>query len=207
MAKQQNSNKFKVRIISSIILAVIAIGVWSLVIMGPKSDETPSAAENSRALIGGEFELINHNNEVVTDKDFLGKYMIVYFGYTYCPDVCPMDLQIMADALRYLDTDDLQMLNPVFVSIDPERDTPDVMAEYISFFHDDLIGLTGSPEQVDTIKKAYRVYAAKADDSEDYLVDHTAYTYLMDKEGKLLQHFNHGEDPEDMAAKMAALIQ
>ncbi len=204
MSSEQNSSKLKIQVTLTVVLLIAAIAVWSIYL---SRDDTPTAAENSRAQIGGEFQLVNHNKEVVTDKDFLGKYMIVYFGYTYCPDVCPMDLQIMADALRYLEEDDLEKLNPVFVTVDPERDTAEVMAEYISFFHDDLIGLTGTNEQIDTIKKAYRVYASKADDSEDYLVDHTSYTYLMDKEGKLLQHFNHGEDPEEMAAKMAALIK
>lgn len=203
MNAKPNSNALKIRIVISLLLLAVAIVAWSIYL---SRDTTPSAAESSRALIGGEFELVNHNNEIVTDKDFLGKYMIVYFGYTYCPDVCPMDLQIMADALNHLEAEDLAMLNPVFVTVDPERDTTEVMAEYTSYFHEDLIGLTGTLDQIDTIKKAYRVYAAKADDSEDYLVDHTSYTYLMDKEGKLLQHFNHGEDPEAMAAKMATLI-
>ena len=97
-------------------------------------------------------------------------------------------------------------MTPVFVTVDPERDTAEVMAEYIKFFHEDLVGLTGTLEQIDTIKKAYKVYAAKADETADYLVDHTAYTYFMDKDGELLQHFNHGEDPEAMASKMASLI-
>jgi cytochrome oxidase Cu insertion factor (SCO1/SenC/PrrC family) len=204
MNTASNSKAILIRIIISLLLLVVAIIVWSIYL---NSDKTPSASENSRSLIGGEFELVNHRNEPVTDKDFLGKYMIVYFGYTYCPDVCPMDLQIMADALRELDADDLEKLNPVFVTVDPERDTTDVMAEYIKFFHNDLIGLTGTPEQIDTIKKAYRVYAAKADDSADYLVDHTAYTYLMDRDGKLLKHFNHGEDAKVMASIMADLIE
>lgn len=204
MNTESNSKAILIRIIISLLLLIVAIIVWSMYL---NADKTPSASENSRSLIGGEFELVNHMNEAVTDKDFLGKYMIVYFGYTYCPDVCPMDLQIMADALRELETDDLEKLNPVFVTVDPERDTTDVMAEYIKFFHDDLIGLTGTPEQINTIKKAYRVYAAKADDSADYLVDHTAYTYLMDKDGKLLKHFNHGEDAKVMASIMADLIE
>lgn len=196
-----------IRILISAILVIIAAIVWTVFL---NKDDTPTAAENSRALIGGSFELTNHLGQPMTDKDFLGKYMIVYFGYTFCPDVCPMDLQIMADSLRHLadlDSKKLEKVTPVFVTIDPERDTTDVMAEYISFFHEDLIGLTGTLAQVDTIKKAYRVYAAKADDSPDYLVDHTAYTYFMDTDGTLLKHFNHGEDPEMMAAQMAALIK
>ena len=192
-----------IRLFAIISLAIIAIIVWTKYL---NTDQTPTAAENSRALIGGAFELVNHKGEIVTDKDFLGKYMIVYFGYTYCPDVCPMDLQIMADSLGYLEPSEVEQITPVFVTIDPDRDTQEVMAEYIAFFHKDLIGLTGTTEQIDTIKKAYKVYAAKADDTPDYLVDHTAYTYFMGKDGNLLQHFNHGEDPEAMAARMAALI-
>ncbi len=192
------------RILITVSLLIVAVLVWMSYL---KKEETPTAAQSSRALIGGSFELVNHKNESVTSQDFLGKYMIVYFGYTYCPDVCPMDLQIMSDALSYLEPEKLEQLTPVFVSVDPERDTPEVMAEYVNYFHEDLIGLTGTVEQIEQIKKAYRVYAAKADDSADYLVDHTAYTYLMDKQGKFLQHFNHGEYPEIMAEKIASLIQ
>ena len=203
MSKADTPKKPSIRILLSLVLLIIAAIVWMQYL---NSDDTPSAAENSRALIGGEFSLTNHQGLPVTDQDFLGKYMIVYFGYTYCPDVCPMDLQIMADAIRLLSPEELDQLNPVFVSIDPERDTVDVMAEYVNYFHDDMIGLTGTLDQVDKIKKAYRVYAAKADDSEDYLVDHTSYTYFMGKDGTLLKHFNHGEDPEIMAATMSSLM-
>lgn len=203
MSEQETPKKPKVRILISLILCIIAGIVW---IQAYNVENTPTASESSRALIGGSFELTNHLNEPVTDEDFKGKYMIVYFGYTYCPDVCPMDLQIMADSLSYLEAQKLEQINPVFVTVDPERDTVEVMAEYVKYFHQDLVGLTGTPEQIDVIKKAFRVYAAKADDSRDYLVDHTSYTYFMDKDGYLLQHFNHGEEPEQMAAKMAALI-
>lgn len=192
------------RILLSIVLVIIAAIIW---IKFLNTEKTPTAAENSRALIGGSFELTDHNGQPVTDKDFSDKYMIVYFGYTYCPDVCPMDLQIMADAYRALSPELQSELNPVFVSVDPERDTVDVMAEYVGFFHQDMIGLTGTVEQINSIKKVYRVYAAKADDSPDYLVDHTAYTYLMDKDGTLLKHFNHGEDPNAMAKTITSLIQ
>ena len=204
MSKTETPKKPNMRILLSLVLVIIAVIVWMQFL---NKENTPTAAENSRALIGGEVSLTNHKGEPVTDKDFLGKYMIVYFGYTFCPDVCPMDLQIMADAMRILPPEELEQVNPVFITIDPERDTVDVMAEYVSYFHDDMIGLTGTNEQVDSIKKAYRVYAAKADDSADYLVDHTSYTYFMDKEGTLLKHFNHGEDPEAMANTISSLIE
>lgn len=197
-------NKNSLRMILSAVLLLIAAGVWTAYLL---KDNTPTASENSRALIGGPFSLTNHLNEPVTDKDFLGKYMMVYFGYTYCPDICPMDLQIMSDALNMLDPNISNQITPVFVSVDPERDTVDIMAEYVEYFHDDLIGLTGTVEQIDAVKSEYRVYAAKADNTADYIVDHTAFTYLMDKEGHLLNHFNHAEDPNVMAAKITSLIQ
>ncbi len=204
MSSMKQNKRPNVRILISVVLVIAAIGVWTKFL---SADQTPTASENSKALIGGEFTLTNHLNETVTDKDFIGKYMLVYFGYTFCPDVCPMDLQIMADAVNYLSAEDANKINMVFVTVDPERDTTQVMAEYVTFFHKDLIGLTGTLEQIDTIKKAYRIYAAKADDSPDYLVDHTAYTYLMDKDGSLLKHFNHGEDPEKMAQLITSLIK
>jgi cytochrome oxidase Cu insertion factor (SCO1/SenC/PrrC family) len=203
MNSEEKPKKPNVRMLLSLVLAIIAALLWMTLL---QKETVPTAAENSQALIGGSFALTNHKNEAVTDQDFLGKYMVVYFGYTYCPDVCPMDLQIMADALRELSPQQLDQINPVFATIDPERDTTEVMAEYVSFFHPQMIGLTGTNEQVDAVKKAYRVYAAKADDSVDYLVDHTSYTYFMGKDGNLLKHFNHGEDPAEMAKVMASLM-
>lgn len=204
MSTKPTNKTHLIRLFVIIFLACIAFFVWSKYL---NMDTTPTATENSRALIGGAFELVDNNGATVTDKTFHGKFMLVYFGYTYCPDVCPMDLQIMADSLRYLTPEQLDQVTPVFVTVDPERDTVEVMSEYIKFFHEKLVGLTGTLEQIDSIKKAYKVYAAKADDSADYLVDHTAYTYFMDKDGEFLQHFNHGEDPEAMAAKMATFIK
>ena len=197
------NKKTVVRIFIIIFLTIIAFVVWDKYL---DTYSTPTASENSRALIGGTFKLVNDMGEPVTNKTFHGKFMLVYFGYTYCPDVCPMDLQIMSDSLTYLNAEQLNQITPVFVTIDPERDTIEVMAEYIQFFHKDLTGLTGTVEQIENIKKVYKVYAAKADDSDDYLVDHTAYTYLMDKNGIFLQHFNHGENPEGMASKIASFI-
>lgn len=165
------------------------------------------AAEKRAASIGGPFSLTNHLNSPVTEDDFLGKYMLVYFGYTYCPDVCPTDLQIMTIALRMLDSNVSGQITPVFVSVDPERDTVDVMAAYIKYFHEDLIGLTGTVEQVKAVKSEYRVYSAKSGDAAEYLVDHTAYTYLMGKNGELLKHFDHAVEPKAMAAQISALVK
>lgn len=204
MNNSSGYNKNSIRMAITVVLLLIAIGVWSVYML---KENVPTASENSRALIGGPFNLTNHLNQPVTDKDFLGKYMLVYFGYTYCPDVCPTDLQIMTDALHMLDASVLKQITPVFVSIDPERDTVEVMAEYVDYFHENLIGLTGTVEQIDAIKSEYRVYAEKADDTADYIVDHSAFTYLMDKNGELLQHFSHAEDPEVMARQITSLVR
>ena len=197
-------NKAKIRIILSVFLLLIAVLVWSQFLL---KDDVPTAAENSRALIGGPFTLTNHLNEPVNDTDYQGKYRLMYFGYTYCPDICPMDLQIIADALNLLEPEILDQITPMFISVDPERDTVDVMATYVNYFHDNLIGLTGTVEQIEAIKSEYRVYAEKADNTENYIVDHTSYTYFMDKDGKFLDHFNHAEDPEKMAAAITAFIK
>ena len=167
----------------------------------------PNATLADNPSIGGPFSLVNHLNSPVTEKDFLGRYMLVYFGYTYCPDVCPTDLQVMSSALKMLDSTASAQITPVFVSVDPERDTVDIMAAYIQYFHEDLVGLTGTVEQVKAVKSAFRVYSAKSGDSENYLLDHTAYTYLMDKDGKLLKHFDHALAPKNMAAQISALIK
>ncbi|MDA7754720.1 SCO family protein [Pseudomonadales bacterium] len=165
------------------------------------------AEKSGGELIGGSFNLLNHHNEPVTEKDFLGKFMLVYFGYTYCPDICPTDLQIMSEALGMVDPAVARDITPVFVSIDPERDTVALMAQYIRHFHKNLIGLTGTVDQVKAIKSKYRVYSAKTDDTTNYLVDHTAYTYLMNKDGTLLKHFNHALPPEKMAKQIMALAR
>jgi cytochrome oxidase Cu insertion factor (SCO1/SenC/PrrC family) len=204
MKSEEKTGLPKIRIIISLILVIIAVGIWKLYLEEPK---IPTASENSQALIGGEFTLKNHLNQSVSDEDFKGKYALMYFGYTYCPDVCPMDLQILTEAFNALPNGKKNQVTPIFITIDPERDTVEVMAEYIKFFDKKLIGLTGTVEEINGIKKAYRVYAAKADDTADYLVDHTAFTYFMGKDGKLLQHFSHGTAPEEMATKILPLIK
>ncbi len=145
------------------------------------------------ALIGGPFSLTDQNGRKVTDKDFLGKYMLIFFGYTYCPDLCPTELQVMSAALDSLGAkaDDIQ---PIFITFDPQRDTPDVLKQYVSNFHPRLIGLTGTPEEIAAAAKAYRVFYSKLENSsgpDTYLMDHSTITYLMDKQGKFLKHFSY----------------
>ena len=160
---------------------------------------------SGKALIGGPFEMIDHNGKTVTDKDFKGKYMLVYFGYTFCPDVCPTELQVMTGALEQLG-DKAKNIQPVFVSVDPKRDVPDVMKEYVSNFYPGMIGLTGSDAQVAKMAKLYRVYFAKAaekGDVENYAMDHSSIMYLMSPNGDFVKHFPYGTDAEKLAKNIA----
>jgi protein SCO1 len=154
-----------------------------------------------KALVGGPFNLIDQNGRPVTDQDFRGKHMLVFFGFTHCPDICPAELQVVAQAL-----DDLgpkaEKITPVFITVDPERDTPKVIKDYLAHFGEDFVGLTGSREAVDAAAKAYRVYHAKVeapDSATDYNVDHSAIVYLMSPEGEYLAHYPYGTTAAAMA--------
>ena len=160
------------------------------------------------ALVGGPFSLTDQDGRKVTDKDFRGHYMLVFFGYTYCPDLCPTELQVMSAALDKLGAkaDDIQ---PIFITFDPQRDTPEVLKQYVTNFHPRLIGLTGTPEQVAAAAKAYRVYYSKLGNSsgpETYLMDHSTITYLMDKQGKFLKHFSYSTDASAMSQDLEKAI-
>jgi cytochrome oxidase Cu insertion factor (SCO1/SenC/PrrC family) len=153
------------------------------------------------ALVGGPFSLVDQTGRHVTEKDFLGKYMLVFFGFTYCPDVCPTELQVMSAALDELGAEG-DHIQPVFVSIDPERDTPEVLKQYVGNFHPRLVGLTGSPGEIAAIARAYRVYYKKAASSAasgDYQMDHSTTLYLMDPEGRFRKHFGYTTDARALA--------
>jgi cytochrome oxidase Cu insertion factor (SCO1/SenC/PrrC family) len=155
----------------------------------------------NREPVGGPFELTDHTGQPRTNSDFRGKLMLVYFGFTYCPDVCPTDLQAIGLALDKLGTDG-DSVQPLFITVDPERDTPQHLAEYVPMFHPRLIGLTGSAEAIRKAADAYKVYYAKVDppkgDGGYYTVDHTAFIYLMDREGNYLGFFPPGTSADRM---------
>ena len=152
--------------------------------------------------IGGAFTLIDHNGKTVTDANFRGRYMLVFFGYTFCPDVCPTALQTIAKVMDLLGAK-ADKVQPVFISVDPERDTPKVLKSFMENFHPRMVGLTGSPEQVAAAAKVYRVYFAKANDEDEYLMDHSANIYLMGPDGKFVTYFRHGGfTPDTLAAKV-----
>ncbi len=155
------------------------------------------------ALVGGPFTLTAHTGERVTPESFRGRYMLIYFGYTYCPDVCPGALQIVSVALDALG-EKAEQVQPIFITVDPQRDTVEQMAQYVPYFSDRLIGLTGSEEEIAEAAHAYRVYYARAEDdsSTEYLMDHTSILYLMDPEGNFVAHFPYGTDPDALTKEL-----
>lgn len=157
------------------------------------------------AAIGGSFELTDHTGQRVTDADVIDGPTLMYFGYTFCPDVCPLDTYRNAEAVAVLEERGIKV-KPVMVTIDPERDTPESMAAFVGYLHEDMVGLTGSPEGISAAIKAYRVYAAKNGDGENYLMDHSTWTYLMAPEHGFLEFFNRDITPEDMADQVACFV-
>jgi cytochrome oxidase Cu insertion factor (SCO1/SenC/PrrC family) len=161
-----------------------------------------------KAQIGGPFSLIDHTGKRVTDKDFHGHYLLVFFGFTFCPDVCPAALQVMAAALERVGSK-AAAITPLFITIDPERDTPERLAQYVQSFHPRLIGLTGTPDEIRAVASAYRVFHKKVkpeNASSDYAMEHTSIIYLMDPTGEFVTHFTHATPVDAMVAGLARVL-
>lgn len=160
---------------------------------------------SGKALVGGPFALTGKDGKTVTDQDFRGRYMLVFFGFTHCPDICPAELQVMAAALDELGSDADKVV-PIFISLDPERDTSELVAAYVENFGPNFVGLTGSPEAIAQAAKAYRVTYQKFQDEsmgENYSIDHSALVYLMGPDGEFITHIPYGTP----AAKMATTLR
>lgn len=165
----------------------------------------PNVETSGKALIGGPFALIDQTGKAVTDRDFRGKYMLVFFGFTHCPDICPAELQVMAASLDELGAKADEVV-PVFITLDPERDTQAVMADYVKNFGPRFVGLTGSPEAIAAAAKAYRISYSKFQEDKtksDYSIDHSALVYLMGKDGEYVTHLPYGTP----AAKMTETLR
>ncbi|RDY11230.1 Protein SCO1-like 1, mitochondrial, partial [Mucuna pruriens] len=157
----------------------------------------PSAG---KAAIGGPFRLINHHGKYVTEKDFLGKWTLLYFGFTHCPDICPDELQKLAAAVDKIKEKAGIETVPVFISVDPERDTVEQVGEYVKEFHPKLIGLTGSSDEIKNVARAYRVYYMKTEEEDsDYLVDHSIVIYLMSPDMEFVKFFGKNNDVDSLA--------
>ena len=191
--------------------ATLMIVFFTLILTRPGAQEPRQAGVriSGEANIGGPFSLVDQTGATVTDADFRGKAMLIYFGYTYCPDICPASPQIMAAALDRLEPEERARIQPILITVDPERDTVDQLAQYVQSpaFPDDLVGLTGTEDQIAEVAGAYRVAYRRAGEGDDYLMDHTSIVYLMDSEGEFADVFTHGTDPAAMAARLQDFLE
>lgn len=195
------------------VAAVVGLvgGIW-IATQGGKSDDQfaqcrGSTVAGGAGALGGPFELINAQGEVVTDADVITEPSILYFGYTFCPDVCPLDVQRNAVVVDVLAERGIST-TPIFISIDPNRDTPEVVGDFAANMHERMIGLTGSPEQVKAASKAYRTYYRAQEGDEDYyLVDHSTFSYLVLPEHGFVEFFRREIGPEEMADRVACFVE
>lgn len=193
--------------IGSALLATVLAGYWYL--KGGNDEIRSGGAVAGSSSIGGPFSLIDQNGQRRSEQDFAGKYLLVYFGFTYCVDACPLALLNMTQALDRLDAAKVAKIQPLFVSVDPARDTPGQIRSYLENFHPDFVGLTGSDAEVAAAAKAYRVpYAVpEPDENGDYQVAHSSIIYLMGPDGNFIRHFDHMTNVGDMAQALDALVR
>ena len=196
--------------IAALVAAVFLGGVWWI---SQPSDDSAFAQCSATTIaqdgnqIGGPFELVNADGLTVTDTDVITEPSLIYFGYTFCPDVCPLDTARNAEAIDVLEERGMSV-TPVFITIDPERDTPELVGDFAYNLHEKMIGLTGSPEQVDAASKAYRTYYKAHDKSDEfYLVDHSTFTYLVFPEIGFVEFFRRDTTAEVMADRVACFIE
>ena len=165
-----------------------------------------------RPKLGGPFTLQGTEGKRVSDTDFRGKFMFLYFGFTQCPDICPAELEKMAKVVQAVDQKfGDELLQPVFISVDPRRDTPDKIKKYCAKYHPRLVGLTGTMDEIVEVTKAYRVYFSRPDDTDhgddDYLVDHSIIMYLMDPQGEFVDYFGKNLTAEETSERVIRRIQ
>lgn len=196
-----------------LILAAVAVGAvlsilfisWQVKINEVRRSDLEKTALNPIApSLGGSFTLVNQDGKIVTERDFLGKYRLVYFGYTFCPDMCPTGLQSLARTLDLL-KEDSSRVRTLFITIDPARDTPAKLKEYVSSFNPTIVALTGNAQQIAEIAKAYQVYYSKQETAEnegEYVMDHSSLIYLMDPAGKLIATYPEEVDPKVLVSAL-----
>jgi len=171
---------------------------WGLFIGSP----TPQVATSGTAAIGGSFTLVSTKGGTINDRTYRGKWLLIFFDYTFCPDACPTALNNISVALEELGPE-ANKLQPLFITVDPRRDTREVMSDYLKSFDSRIVGLTGDEDQIDSVAKEYRVYVARQrpeGEADYYLVSHSAYVYLMDPQGKFVNVIHGSEAGEDIAA-------
>jgi len=197
-------------VVAAVSVAALLGGVWVMTQRAQDADQfaqcRSSQIAGGTAQIGGPFELINAKGESVTDKDVITEPSLIYFGYTFCPDVCPLDMSRNADVIDVLGERG-QSVTPVFISVDPARDTPEVVGDFAANLHERMIGLTGTIDQVKAASRAYKTYF-KAQPAEDeyYLVDHSTFSYLVLPEQGFVEFFRRDEEPEKVADRIGCFL-
>lgn len=195
-----------------LVLAGFGVGGAAALALFPQARDKLLPAGNIRimgqALVGGPFTLTDHTGKRVTEQDFRGRTMVVFFGFTFCPDVCPSGLQVMSAALDKLGPKADRVV-PVLITVDPERDTPAQLATYVQSFHPRLVGLTGTPAEIEAVAKAYRVYVRRVGDPKStagYTIDHSSIIYVMGPDGAYRTHFPHSTNVDALAAALGKLL-
>jgi protein SCO1/2 len=186
--------------LAAFLLGLVVLGVAAVLTLTPASRPAGAAA------VGGPFTLTDHNGRKVTDRDFVGAPHLVFFGFTHCPDICPTKLFELSEVLRATG-DKGRRLRALFITVDPERDTPEAMKSYVASFDERIVGLTGDPEAVQQTVRAYRAFARKVPLKEgDYTMEHTALVYLMDRNGQFVGSFNLNRPPDEAARDLLARL-
>jgi cytochrome oxidase Cu insertion factor (SCO1/SenC/PrrC family) len=191
----------------TMVLAGAALGLAAAFLLLPQARERmfslPESTVSGKALIGGPFSLIDGTGKHVTEQNYRGRYMLVFFGFTSCPDVCPAGLQLISAALEKIGPK-ADRITPLFITLDPERDTPEKVASYVKNFNPRLVGLSGTPEEIANVAKAYRVYyqkvPAEGGAPGNYSLDHSSIIYLMDPNGEYVAHFTPTTTVEQLTA-------
>ena len=186
-------------VFSILLLATAGIAIWG----HWKSSDDPLTGTN---LVGGPFTLIDHKGLEITERSYPGKFKIIYFGYTYCPDICPTGLSVITQALQMLNQKAKQ-IKPIFVTVDPARDDVATLSSYHDHFHPSFSYLTGSTEQISAMAKLYKVYFRKVSETQDYLVDHSAITYVMSPSDRYLRHFGPQVTAEQITAFFNSILK
>lgn len=196
-------------IIASIVILATLVGAFGyLHFKKPVATVMDRDHSVGKALIGGGFTLTDQYGTTRSDSEFRGKYMLVYFGFTSCPHICPTDMLQITNGLNALG-EVAQKIVPVFITVDPARDTVPELKRFVQNFHPSFVALTGTEDEIKAVQEVYRVYSAKIEDKEinDYTMNHSALTYLMDANGEYVTHFQHGTDGDALAAGLLKEIQ
>jgi len=193
-------------LIAAILAGLVILGTGAFLALSLRDTPRGAAGTVLASAIGGPFQLVDQNGKTVTDSDLKGRWALIYFGYTHCPDACPTALNDISIALAELGPK-RDTVRPVFITVDPERDTPESLKAYVTSFDAPILALTGTAEQVAKAAKGYRVYYAKHPEAGgDYSMDHSSVIYVMDPEGRFTASFTHESTPEQISERLKKLI-